>query len=231
MAIKIGNKAVTAVYKGTTKVNGIIRNNINYLTVKEKGIFEKATGMTMLQFINRGYAESGKAYDSQGNEVENWSSYWNFYTSTMCLRLKDASLTKLPTEIPVIVDRNIVLTLDRLLPSYSAITSLDLSNYDSSNVIAMSYMLYNCNKLKEINFGNLDTSKVTTMEFMFSSCSSLTELDLSNFNTSNVNNMYAMFFGCTNLKSIYVGDGWNTSNVTNTNDMFKECGTSSVTKI
>ena len=33
-----------------------------------------------------------------------------------------------------------------------------------------------------------------------------------------------MFYRCNNLKTIYVGDGWNTAAVTNSTDMFFGCG-------
>lgn len=38
--------------------------------------FADIVGMTMQEFVDRGYAEPGKAYDSQGREIENWSQYW-----------------------------------------------------------------------------------------------------------------------------------------------------------
>jgi hypothetical protein len=38
--------------------------------------FADIVGMTMQEFVDRGYAEPGKAYDSQGREIENWSEHW-----------------------------------------------------------------------------------------------------------------------------------------------------------
>ena len=58
------------------------------------------------------------------------------------------------------------------------------------------------------------------MSGMFFVCNSLTKLDLSCLDSSNVTTMYGMFAFCKNLKTIYVSDKWNTSNVTNSNDMF-----------
>ena len=53
--------------------------------------------------------------------------------------------------------------------------------------------------------------------------SSLENLDLSNFNTSNVTNMGFMFNHAEKLKTIYVSDKWNVSNVTSSNLMFSWC--------
>ena len=58
---------------------------------------------------------------------------------------------------------------------------------------------------------------------MFAGCQSLTNLDLSNFDTSNVITMSSMFAGCKNLKTIYTGDGWNTSKVKRSKEMFANC--------
>ncbi|MBP3776840.1 MAG: BspA family leucine-rich repeat surface protein [Prevotella sp.] len=67
---------------------------------------------------------------------------------------------------------------------------------------------------------NLDTSEATTMRFMFSNNSALSALDLSNFDTSKVTDMSEMFVGCANLKTIIVGDKWDTSSVTESGYMF-----------
>ena len=80
--------------------------------------------------------------------------------------------------------------------------SLDLSNFDTSNVTNMSWMFYSCRNLTSLDVTNFDTSKVTTMVSMFNYCDNLTSLDLSNFDTSNVTNIYQMFYYCSNLKLI-----------------------------
>ena len=69
----------------------------------------------------------------------------------------------------------------------------------------------------------LNTSEVTTMWGMFANCSSLTTIDASSFNTANVTNALSMFDGCTNLTTIYGGDGWITSSMSVSNDMFNNC--------
>ena len=80
---------------------------------------------------------------------------------------------------------------------------LDLSNFNTSNVIEMGWMFNECLKLKEIKgIYNFNTSKVVNMNSMFQECYELEYLDLSNFDTSNVTSMEAMFNQCNKLKEI-----------------------------
>ena len=103
-----------------------------------------------------------------------------------------------------------------------SLTSLDLSNWNTSNVTNMQNMFYNCSSLTSLDISSFDTSNVTNMAYMFNSCTNLTTLDVSNFNTSNVINMSYMFNSCTNLTSLDVSN-FNTSNVTNMSFMFFGC--------
>ena len=80
------------------------------------------------------------------------------------------------------------------------IYSVDLSNFDSSNVIDMGLMFNECYALEEIvGLNYLNTKKVTKMDSMFHGCENLINLDLSSFNTSNVTDMSFMFAQCINL--------------------------------
>jgi len=102
------------------------------------------------------------------------------------------------------------------------LTSLDLSNLDTSNVKNMTGMFDNCHSLTTLNISNFNTSKVKNMDSMFGVCKKLTTLDLKHFDTSNVENMSAMFNGCENLSSLDISS-FNTSNVTDMSVMFNDC--------
>ena len=102
------------------------------------------------------------------------------------------------------------------------LTSLDLSNFDTSKVTNMNSMFYGCSSLTSLDVSNFDTSKVTSMYEMFYNCSSLTSLDVSKWNTSKVTTMNSMFYGCSSLTSLDVSK-WNTSNVTTMSRMFYNC--------
>ena len=102
------------------------------------------------------------------------------------------------------------------------IYKIDFSNFDSSQVTAMSSVFDYCTSLVSINFTNFNTSKVTTMFQMFRLCKSLVSLNVSNFDTSNVENMHLMFYGCLQLKSLDLLT-FNTSNVNTMYFMFSDC--------
>ena len=77
---------------------------------------------------------------------------------------------------------------------------VDISGWDTSNVINMSYMFNRCTKLKKIvGIENLDVSKLKTTKIMFYGCKNLVELDLTNWNTISLENMSYMFCNCTKL--------------------------------
>ena len=101
----------------------------------------------------------------------------------------------------------------------SNLTSLDLSNFDTSKVIDMKSMFYCMRILTTINLSNFNTSKVTNMSSMFYDMYSLTALDLSSFDTSQVTDMSDMFYNMRILTTINLSN-FNTSRVTNMGHMF-----------
>ena len=105
---------------------------------------------------------------------------------------------------------------------YISLTSLDLSNFNTSNVEMMDNMFSFCSSLTSLDLSGFDTSKVTRMDSMFSDCSSLTSLDLSNWNTSKVYVMASMFFGCSSLTSLDLSN-FNTTNLQYIKGMFSDC--------
>ena len=104
---------------------------------------------------------------------------------------------------------------------YCKAQSLDLTNFDTSNIEYMSRMFQNCS-INHIDLSNFNTSRVNDMSYMFCMCNAQT-LNISNFNTSNVVNMHQMFKGCKinklNLSS------FNTERVNNMHAMFYDCET------
>ncbi len=65
---------------------------------------------------------------------------------------------------------------------YSELEYLDLSNFDTSNVINMGFMFFKCSKLKEIKgINKFNTDKVKSMYLMFNDCPELNLSNLSNF--------------------------------------------------
>lgn len=131
---------------------------------------------------------------------------------------------------------------------------LDFTGWNTESATNFDGMFNDCTALKELDVSDFDTGKVTTFHQFFEGCASLTTvigmdnwdtsslidmsemfynngkdmhleyIDLSAFNTSNVTTTYSMFSGCTRLATVYVGDGWDMSLVTNSGSMFAGCG-------
>ncbi|MCH5256354.1 MAG: BspA family leucine-rich repeat surface protein, partial [Lachnospiraceae bacterium] len=127
------------------------------------------------------------------------------------------------------------------------LTSIDLSNFDTSNVTTMKEMFCNCILLNALNLrgfetgnvtdmkgmfhhlkvarldlSNFNTGKVTDFSYMFEGCRNLTSLDLSNFNTDSAFHMARMFSGCSSLTSVNVSS-FNTLGVECVYWMFNGC--------
>ena len=103
-----------------------------------------------------------------------------------------------------------------------SLTSLDLSGFDTSSTIDMSYAFFNCIKLTSLNLSIFDTSLVTNMNFMFYQCNSLSSLVISSFDTSNVKSMISMFESCSELKSLDLSN-FNIKKVNSMDSMFSNC--------
>ena len=110
----------------------------------------------------------------------------------------------------------------------NSLTNINLSNFNTENVINMSSMFYGCNSLTNINLSNFNTLNVNDMSLMFCGCYSLKKIKLSYFNTQNVSNMSYMFCGCNSLADIIISN-FKTQNINNMSYMI--CGCYSITKI
>mgnify|MGYP002853318661 CR=1 FL=1 len=111
-----------------------------------------------------------------------------------------------------------------------SLTSLDLSGWDTSSGMASNNMFDNCTALTGLNVSGWDFSSVDSgtsyyADFyrMFADCTSLGSLDLNSWSTSTVKNVSQMFNGCTGLQAVFIGDGWDMSNVTDSDSMFYNC--------
>ena len=123
--------------------------------------------------------------------------------------------------------------------SGAKIKSINLSKFDGSNLTNMARMFYNALYLTELDFtgvstpkltkmdwafdhmsrlknfylGDLDTSKVTSATRLFNGSGLLEMADLSNFSTESKPLMGSLFTQCKYLKTVYIGDKWNTDDL------------------
>ena len=122
-----------------------------------------------------------------------------------CTSLKSVDLSCINTEN--------VRSLSLLFGGCTSLESVNLFSLNSmQEYLNMDAMFADCKSLRTLDLSNFDISNVgkVSMSDMFYGCSSLVELDLSNFDTSNVWCMERMFQDCSNLVSVYVGSGWST---------------------
>ena len=113
-------------------------------------------------------------------------------------------------------------SLKFMFKSTSGITEIDLSKFDTSNVISMEGMFQNCLDLQYLNINGMITSSVRNMDYMFENCKNIQTLDLSSFETSSVESMKNMFYNCENLEYLDLSN-FDTSSVSDMTKMFSYC--------
>ena len=116
-----------------------------------------------------------------------------------------------------------VTNMSSMFASCSSLTSLDVTKFNTVNVTNMSKMFYDCVALLSLDVTNFNTANVTNMSYMFFCCSELTSLYLTNFNTEKVTDMENMFFDCSSLTTIYASSKFVTTQVSNSSGMFWYC--------
>ena len=131
------------------------------------------------QFVNGQYTYrymQRKTYNSWANvTLDGWGVALTDNTST------DAVTSKLCTSIN---DKPIVY-MDYMF-YYSKAESIDLSSFDTSNVVSMNYMFYYVKNVEELDLSSFDTRNVTTINYMFYGLDKLKELDIIGFDLSSV---------------------------------------------
>lgn len=101
--------------------------------------------------------------------------------------------------------------------------SIDLSGWNTANVLGMSSMFDTCRNLASIgDTSGWDLSKVTNAYAMFKNCNALTTLDVSNWGMGSCTNFAEMFRSCNNLTALDVSN-WDTSKATTFTSLFYDC--------
>jgi surface protein len=88
------------------------------------------------------------------------------------------------------------------------LTTINLSNVDTSNVTNMLGMFYNCSSLKSLILSSFYVSNATNTSSMFHGCSSLTDLNLRNIDFTTVSEYNDMFSSITSGINIIVKDAY-----------------------
>jgi surface protein len=103
-----------------------------------------------------------------------------------------------------------------------SLQSLDISDYDVSNVITLAGTWSNCRSLQLLDIGNWDVSNVTNLSSTWQNCYVLRQLDISDWDVSNVTTLADTWSGCMSLRELNVGN-WDVHNVSTLNSTWSGC--------
>ena len=125
-----------------------------------------------------------------------------------------------------LLDTSIVIDMSGMFYECRAITSIKIDGWETNGVTNMEYMFYGCRELTDVgDLARWDVSSVTNTRHMFRNCFALpTSGNIGDWNTSSVADMSYMFFNCRSLVSIENIGGWDTAAVENMSNMFYCCG-------
>ena len=98
----------------------------------------------------------------------------------------------------------------------------NIGNMNISKADGISYVFSNCSALTQLDLSNWDTSNIQYTIGTFSGCTNLTEINCSGWNTSKVYNMQAAFYNCKSLQTLPVRD-WDTRSVMYMDNAFAYC--------
>ena len=122
------------------------------------------------------------------------------------------------------IDISELKNLSRIFKRLNNLEVVDISSWNTSNVIYMNDMFLECENIKKIiGIENLDVSKLENADSMFSYCENLVELDLTNWNPILLKTAWNMFSYCSNLKIIKNVENWQLPNIQDAAYMFYKC--------
>ena len=202
-----------------------LKNNINNISY----IFAGCVNLTRDE-LNRNLSawdlsgplniESAFYYCSKLDNIDMTAFNKSSITNIAALFSDDINLTAISN----IGDLNtsVCFNFSNIFDNCRNLTSIDISNWDTSSAKYMSHMFSNCQKLQSIDLNKWNTNRVISMSDMFNSCYKLQSISISKWNTSSVTEMRSMFYNCGSLTSLDVSK-WDTSSLEYMNAMFYSC--------
>ena len=203
-----------------------LKNNINNISY----IFAGCVNLTRDE-LNRNLSawdlsgplniESAFYYCSKLDNIDMTTFNKSSITNIAALFSDDINLTAISN----IGDLNtsVCFNFSNIFDNCRNLTSIDISNWDTSSAKYMSHMFSNCQKMQSIDLNKWNTNRVISMSDMFNSCYKLQSISISKWNTSSVTEMRSMFYNCGSLTSLDVSK-WDTSSLEYMNAMFYNCG-------
>ncbi len=203
------NKNVTITENGTTTVSA----DAGYTGLGTVGITTNVSGGDVSEYFNMSIAGGSSTWK---NILKKYPSPITITGTSVGYTFTDYNLTELPT---INVDSSVTI-LNYLFYSCKGPTTIDISNFNTPSLAAVSNMFAGCENVTTIIFGNnFVTNAVLNFSSMFSNCNKLETLDLSMFDFTTGNYMTGMFQMCESLKNltfgINFGKGYDTSKSAN----------------
>ena len=106
-----------------------------------------------------------------------------------------------------------IVSLYNFAVANTSLLALDVSNWNTSNVNDLRGFAISCNKLTVLDVSNWDVSKVTTAISFAQNCTLLQSLDVSNWVTNLFTNVSAFALNCPSLTGLNPSN-WNIANIT-----------------
>jgi surface protein len=130
---------------------------------------------------------------------------------------------KILTEIDLSkFDTSEVINMHGVFQGCESLIFINLSNFNTSNTVEFGALFYLCTKLISVDISNFDTENAVSIGSIFRECNSLISVNLSHFKTSKVTNMDFMFYKCEKLTSLDLSN-FDTSSVTWIESAFDGC--------
>ena len=166
---------MSAIDNDITSVSNMFQNCRNIKSIDLSNFRNKTTSQIYVNFMFDG-CNSVESIDISGMDFSNAKSGADYYGLSQLF--KDCS--KLSTLIlpPTVSFNNSGMSLNNMFRGCSSLTTLDLSNFDTTNVEYMELMFYDCASLTSLDLSSFDTTNVTTMSSMFLNCYKLSNLTL-----------------------------------------------------
>lgn len=162
--------------------------------------------------------------------VSNGSWVYNIPSSTHVYNINFVNSTVLTSLDLSQLDTSEITNFSNMFEGCSNLTSLDLRTFDTSGAYYFNDMFNGCTKLTSVNLSGWDTSNSTHWMRMFKDCTSLRNIDISHFDATYTQNITGMFQGCTNI-TIAIANSNNAidmRNITTYNNFIENIGTVTV---
>lgn len=102
------------------------------------------------------------------------------------------------------LDVSCVSNMSEMFADCRAINSIDLKDWNVSNLCLANEMFKNCYNLRRLPIGRWNTSSLIEANEMFKNCEHLENLEIDNWNTDNLKEYNGIFSGCPNSKYFQV---------------------------